>query len=215
MGEITEFFDDRRVAIAAGEVLPMETRADALRCLVDSFHGVARRGGWWTNLDTGEDLDRDPVQLLALMNSELNEAFEGDRKNLMDDHLPDRPMREVELADFQIRAFDMVGGLGLTEEFISVCVSFGEVVDEIKLHSDKFYRVLFDLQKIVTSYEEGSGQESSELAELLASAVMASFVVGKGFGLDLPGALAAKGAYNVQREDHRLEKRREKNGKKF
>jgi len=45
--------------------------------------------------------------------SELSEALEGDREDLMDDHLPDRKMLEVELADAVIRVFDMAGGLEL------------------------------------------------------------------------------------------------------
>ena len=45
--------------------------------------------------------------------SELAEAMEGDRKDLMDDHLPHRKMLEVELADAVIRILDMSGGLGL------------------------------------------------------------------------------------------------------
>ncbi|RZK79787.1 MAG: hypothetical protein EOO85_02735, partial [Pedobacter sp.] len=36
---------------------------------------------------------------LMLIVSEVAEAMEGDRKGLMDDHLPERPMLEVELAD--------------------------------------------------------------------------------------------------------------------
>jgi hypothetical protein len=35
--------------------------------------------------------------------------MEGDRKDLMDDKLPHRKMREVELADAVIRIFDMAG----------------------------------------------------------------------------------------------------------
>jgi hypothetical protein len=39
--------------------------------------------------------------------------MEGDRKNLMDDKLPHRPMREVELADAVIRIFDLAGAYGM------------------------------------------------------------------------------------------------------
>lgn len=46
---------------------------------------------------------------LALIHSEISEALEGDRKNLMDDHLPHRKMAEVELADAVIRIFDLAG----------------------------------------------------------------------------------------------------------
>ena len=44
-----------------------------------------------------------------LIVSECSEAMEGDRKGLMDDKLPHREMREVELADAVIRAFDLAG----------------------------------------------------------------------------------------------------------
>jgi hypothetical protein len=39
----------------------------------------------------------------ALVHSEISEALEGVRKNLMDDHLPHRPAGEVECADAIIR----------------------------------------------------------------------------------------------------------------
>jgi hypothetical protein len=50
---------------------------------------------------------------LALIHSEISEAMEGFRKNLMDDHLPNRKMAEVELADAVIRIFDLAGSEGL------------------------------------------------------------------------------------------------------
>jgi NTP pyrophosphatase (non-canonical NTP hydrolase) len=46
---------------------------------------------------------------IALVHSELSEALEADRKALMDDKLPHRPGREVELADALIRIFDLAG----------------------------------------------------------------------------------------------------------
>lgn len=49
---------------------------------------------------------------LALVHSEVSEALEGMRKGLRDDHLPEREMMEVELADAVIRIFDIAGFLG-------------------------------------------------------------------------------------------------------
>ena len=46
---------------------------------------------------------------LALIHSEISEALEGVRKGLMDDHLPHRPMIEVELADAIIRIMHLAG----------------------------------------------------------------------------------------------------------
>lgn len=68
---------------------------------------------WWRDLYTGEKLQRNAGEMLMLIVSEIAEAMEGHRKNLMDDKLPHRPMVEVELADAMIRILDMGAGLGL------------------------------------------------------------------------------------------------------
>jgi NTP pyrophosphatase (non-canonical NTP hydrolase) len=68
---------------------------------------------WWKDLKTGEPLNRNKGELLMLIVSEIAEAMEGERKNLMDDKLPHRRQVEVELADALIRIFDYAGGYGL------------------------------------------------------------------------------------------------------
>jgi len=67
---------------------------------------------WWEDIHTGEPLTRNKGELLCLVHSEISEAMEGERKGLMDDKLPHRPMAEVELADALIRIFDYAGGFG-------------------------------------------------------------------------------------------------------
>lgn len=67
---------------------------------------------WWVNMDTGEPLKRNKGELLALIHSEISEALEGERKDLMDDKLPHRKMAEVELVDALIRIFDYAAGFG-------------------------------------------------------------------------------------------------------
>lgn len=120
---------------------------EAAKVLELVCYGAAAKAGWWQ--DTHGGLVRDnPYAFsnkLMLTVSELGEAMEGDRKNKMDDHLPHRPMREVELADAVIRIFDMAGG----------------------------------------------------------------------FGLDLPGAIAEKLAYNAQRADHKMANRQQEGGKAY
>lgn len=115
--------------------------AEAAYELQAACHGQAKEMGWWGN-------ENNPLLFaskLMLVVSELGEAMEGDRKSKMDDHLPHRPMREVELADAVIRIFDLAGG----------------------------------------------------------------------FGLDLPGAIVEKLAYNKQRADHKLENRALEGGKAY
>lgn len=77
--------------------------------LVYSAHKNARDAGWLTDLNTGETKKRNKGELLMLIVSEIAEAMEGERKNLMDDHLPERRMAEVELADAVIRIADYCG----------------------------------------------------------------------------------------------------------
>lgn len=71
---------------------------------------------WWVSLETGEPITRNVGELLMLCTSELSEAMEGHRKDLMDDKLPHRKMFEVEMADTVIRIFDICGGMGLDLE---------------------------------------------------------------------------------------------------
>ena len=73
----------------------------------------ARNARWWRDPATHEPIERNVGVMLMLTVSELAEAMEGHRKSLMDDHLPHRPMIEVELADAVIRIMDMAEGLSL------------------------------------------------------------------------------------------------------
>lgn len=78
-----------------------------------SEHCHSANKKWWLDLQTGEPIHRNKGELLMLIVSEVSEAMEGCRKDLMDDKLPHRKMEEVELADALIRIFDYAGGFGL------------------------------------------------------------------------------------------------------
>lgn len=87
-----------------------DRRSGVLNQLAADCHEANQH--WWHHPATGERLDRNKGELLMLIVSEVAEAMEGERKNLMDDHLPHRKMAEVELADVLIRLFDYAGAYG-------------------------------------------------------------------------------------------------------
>ena len=79
--------------------------------LIDHCHAAAVNSGWWHDVKTGEALPPNTPIKLMLIVSELAEAMEADRKDLMDDKLKHRHGVEVELADAVIRIFDLAGRL--------------------------------------------------------------------------------------------------------
>lgn len=76
-------------------------------------HKTATDAGWYTDPATGQPIERNFGEVVALMHSELSEALEADRKGLKDDKLPHRDGREVEFADCIIRILDTAEALGL------------------------------------------------------------------------------------------------------
>lgn len=98
------------------EVFEVARILDSLAHLQDTIYRGNVQAGWWKNIKTDEAFPKGDVTLilskLALVHSEVSEAVEGVRKGLNDDHLPERPMAEVELADAIIRAFDLAGHEG-------------------------------------------------------------------------------------------------------
>lgn len=84
-----------------------------VRALQKTIYKTADERGWYKDPLTGEDQEVNFAESIALIHSELSEALEADRKNLMDNHLPHRDGREVELADSVIRILNLAGRLNL------------------------------------------------------------------------------------------------------
>ena len=92
--------------------------------LQKDIHDSNAVAGWWTDLTSGTNLVEEArkgtrlgkaivAEKLCLIHSEVSEAMEASRKNLMDDKLTHRKGVEVELADAVIRILDLAGALEL------------------------------------------------------------------------------------------------------
>lgn len=99
------------VPAASGPPLPVYCLNEIMN-LQATCHLDAVRAGWWHDQD-GTPKELNVAERICLMHSELSEAMEGARKDLMDDKLPHRSMLEVELADVIIRVMDFAGAAEL------------------------------------------------------------------------------------------------------
>lgn len=119
--------------------------------LVKEIHEANVEAGWWNDTKTGDGLLKDSFSSfvigtkIMLVVTELSEAIEGYRKDLMDDKLPHRKMVEVELADAMIRIMDIAGALEMDlEGAISEKCQFNlhrsdhKVENRIKTNGKKF-----------------------------------------------------------------------------
>ncbi len=94
----------------------LDTRiAHGINTLAQTIYGDNVLVGWWDDSITHGGIVPDKYMVptkIALMHSELSESLEGHRKDLPDDHLPNRPMEEVEYADAIIRILDCAAHRG-------------------------------------------------------------------------------------------------------
>lgn len=178
-------------------------RPESLNDWTSEVH--ASNAHWWHDPATGVMLDRNMGEMLMLVVSEIAEAMEGERKDLMDDHLPHRKMAEVELADAVIRIADIVGARG-----IDLDTAIGDIL--CKPLPDNKGEALF---WIIQSLQAIRYYEGWVFARKLARCFKRIEMYADKHGYDLWGAVYEKREYNKTRADHKTEARLAPNGKKF
>lgn len=175
--------------------------------LSKEIHAWNKEVGWW---------DGDPCiyTKMQLISTEIAEATEGFRKDLMDDHLPHRKMEEVELADALIRTLDLGGKLGLK------VWDFEDLDIDLSWFSEKRttgHQHLILTQYVGYFYEnvKNNGTFSTEGKETIYTMLILALIeFSKTKDFDIFGAMDEKLEYNKTRADHKRENRAKAGGKK-
>lgn len=193
--------DEALAAITGVALIPVQI--GNLNQLASEIHAANQH--WWHDPKTGECLDRNRGEMFMLMVSEVAEAMEGERKNLMDDHLPTRRMAEVELADTLIRIFDYAGAMGMDLDSL-----FGIAIEDFP--DNKGEALLQIAQQLVQAYDPNDMWAPRwHLANVIALIRRYADT----YGYDLDGAVTEKRRYNLTRADHTTAARLAANGKKW
>lgn len=178
---------------------------------------------WWYTAE-GVRLERNKGELLCLVHSELSEAAEGVLVRCMDDHLPHRPMVEVEMADTVIRIGDYVGAYDLDVDGAWCDLQKRNPITlSFHAHRSQGLALIAEIHMHVSRAMEG--ERKSKMHHILtnrpAVEVELAVVLHKiAFfcalrGLDINGAIRDKVAYNQTRADHTYEARAQAEGKKW
>tara|TARA_B100000902_G_C27315541_1_gene921081 strand:- start:2296 stop:2832 length:537 start_codon:yes stop_codon:yes gene_type:complete len=174
---------------------------DYYQNLMARVHSHNVNVGWWDNTDKWIHMTK-----LMLTVSEVAEAMEGDRKDLMDDKLPHRKMLEVELADALIRTVDLMGYHKTT-----VIANLHEVIAQNKrlmeANQPPVPVMLFQVIDDIVMWGRGVHDGDLVIATIHA--------MGDYLGLDLQTATREKMEFNATRADHTRENRAKENGKSY
>lgn len=181
-------------------------RPESLNAFTAAVHQANQH--WWHDPATGEKLDRNMGEMLMLVVSEIAECMEGERKDLMDDHLPHRKMAEVELADAVIRIADIAGSRRLDFDAAVAFIGRREKMHVPANKGEALHWIIKPLQAIM--YYEGAAFET-KMARCFVR--IESYAAKHRY--DLWGAVAEKREYNRHRADHKPEARLAAGGKKF
>jgi NTP pyrophosphatase (non-canonical NTP hydrolase) len=197
-------------------IMPQD--AQTIQSLCADVHGRNVAAGWWSDLKTGERLQRNMGELLCLVHSEVSEAHEGYDHQSKDDKLPHRVMMEVELVDVLIRVFDIAGGfdLRLGQAYIAVNVIVPGWDALVLEHIGHLHRAI---SRAMEGHRKNKPCEYfppfTQLETALAELVIRVFDLAREMCFDLGGAYVEKLAFNATRADHKPENRRAAGGKAY
>lgn len=197
----------------SNKTIYLEEAPTLVDSLADDIHNQNKAVGWW-------DGQQCLITKIQLVNTEIAEATNGERKDLMDDHLPHRKMGEVELADAAIRLMDIAGHMGWKYTLDGIYdVINGMHIESIKAIGARHGLLTLMVSGLIAYFIEDDDdiaeQMESHMGALYSSCLFAICKVSRDQGYDIEAAIHEKRAYNNQRLDHKRENRAAEGGKKF
>lgn len=180
-----------------------------------------------TYLAAGWNLKQRSVSALTnLLHSEVSEAMEGNRRNLMDNHLEHYKMEVVEVADTTIRALNWMADMGYTDPQVYSEAEVGEFIKKasgLELSEMDFMDYLAELHDCISNNRKNLMQLQTKPdtwvkpvnSLWLWRVVAVCFVLADKKGWDLMAVIREKNAYNAIRPDHTLAERAKEHGKGY
>ena len=193
--------------------------------LRDAIYNHNVKAGWW------DEPVRPDGTTIALIHSEVSEAYTGFKTGGKDEHLPQYTNQLVELADAAIRIYDFFGHKKWDlEKALDAVYRLGANNTPPTFETDvNFYQYYADLHEHISAGLEGvrknqimqvphsnaDNNETLDIAAFELAIALDMIYWAVGWGWPLEQALGDKRAYNSNRADHKRENRAQEHGKKF
>lgn len=188
--------------------------------LVNAIYNHNVKAGWW------DEPVRPDGTTIALIHSELSEAWGGFRMDIPDHHLPQYQNAVVELADAAIRIYDFFGHKKWNLEKALDSVYRLRANQYISSEDVDMAYYFCDIHEHVSAALEGvrknqvmqvseANEETLDVAAFELAIALDMIYGCRKWGWPLEQAIGDKRAYNANRADHKRDNRAKDDGKKF